>query len=165
MGTVRVTKKVVYDDKQPTDDEITQGVQYVPGGQLRIPSRPEDEIADTKLRQKSPPGHGEIRITVVPGDELGQLSFDIQFQGKGEHEFCLQQLDAQYQNVSEWLGQILAELPADFEAEIEATCPPPDIRVQLHAGAQRLAGHALREKTVRRSGVRDVTQSVRRGGR
>lgn len=161
MGTVRVTKKAVYSDKQASEEEQQQRVQYGPG-ELRIPDAINKDIEDSDFRRLIPLGHGEICITVMPGDELGELSFNVQFEGtKGEHEFCLRQQDALYQDVSEWLGQVLAELPADFEAEIEARpCPHPDIRVQVDAGARRLAGQSVRER--RSGGGGGVAQTVRR---
>src|SRR5262245_28425457 len=110
MGKCRVIAKAVYSRKTPTPQEAEAGVAYQPGG-LKHPELVDHAIEDPVTREKLPKDRGNISITVLPGEELGEFTFNVQFEGKrGEHEFCVHEQDALFQEAAGWLSEILGEL-------------------------------------------------------
>src|SRR6185436_144590 len=113
--TIQVTSKKVYSDKEPTPDERAAGVEYLKGGQLTEPGIVDRRIEDKVLRMTLEKDEGNISITVLPGDQLGQLSINVQFEGKsGEHDICLKEQDALLQHAAEWLDEILSDFGCNF---------------------------------------------------
>jgi hypothetical protein len=143
---IQVTSKKVYSDKEPTPEERAAGVEYLEGGQLAEPELVDRRIEGKALRMMLEKDEGNISITVLPGDQLGQLSVNVQFEGKsGEHDICLQEQDALLQHAAEWLDEILSDFGCNFRAQIESLpCPHTAIRLQIDLAARRLAGERSR---------------------
>lgn len=153
MGKVRVVAKAIYSQKSPTPQEAEAGVTYEDGG-LKYPELIDKKIENPVEREKLPKNRGNISITVLPGDELGEFTFNVQFEGKRkEYEFCVQQQDELFQEAAAWLSEILGELGCDFEAVMEAEpCPHAESRVQLALAARRLERVVGTEQAEAKSG-------------
>jgi len=144
---VKVTSKKVLSDRVPTQAETDVGVEYLRKGQLTASDLVDRRIEDKRLRERLKEDEGNISITVLPGERLGELSINVQFEGKsGAHEICLQEQDDLLQHTAEWLSEILSDFGCDFEAEIEALpCPHAEARLRIDLAAKRLAGEVVIE--------------------
>jgi hypothetical protein len=142
---ITVTSKKIYSDKDPTEDERIAGVEYVKNGGLAEPELVDKRIENEVLRMRLPKDEGNISITVMPGERLGQMSVNIQFEGKsGEREFCLKEQDTLLQHAADWLNDILSDFGCDFKARIESLpCPHAEARLQIDLAARRLEGAQL----------------------
>lgn len=161
MSNVTVSKIVVYSGLEATPDEKERGIIYVRDGALRHQEAVDKEIEDAKFRTGLDDGAGVVSITVIPGDELGQFSVNVQFEGRRtgqqrEYDFCLEQQGALLIDASKCLGELLRELGVDFEVEIEAKpCPHTNLRLPLQQAANLLgfrvatSADALVQRTAR----------------
>jgi len=138
---IEVTSKIIHSDRGATVEETNAGVEYVADTQLTAPDLVDNRIEDKALRMTLQKDEGNISITVLPGEQLGQFSVNVQFEGKsGEHEICLKEQDTLLQYAADWLGEILSDFGCDFKAQIEALpCPHAEARLQLDLAAKRLS--------------------------
>lgn len=157
---LKVTEAVIYLDREPTEAEEAAGVAYRPGGQLSQPDLVNRKIEDAGERARIPAGEGNISITIAPGDELGELSFNVQFEGRrGDYDFCLQHHNELLEQVSDLLAEILSDFGADFEVKLESLpCPKTELRVQLDLTQQILEGRIRQAKVIDRRKVGVVVE-------
>jgi hypothetical protein len=147
MGKTIVKSIVVYSALPPTEEELRAGIVYTEAGDLRNPELVDKAIEDPETRSRLASNQGEISITVVAGDELGQVSINVQYEGKrGLYDVCLQNQGELFEVASGWLGEFLGELGADFEVEIEAKpCPKTAKRLPLKQAAANLEVRSIEE--------------------
>lgn len=128
-----VKKKVVYSAHQPTAQEQADNVIYQKDGELAKPDMVNHAIEDPKEREKIPSGKGNICISIQAGDTLGDLSFNVQFEGKrGDYDFCVHEHNELLLGVSDWLQELLGQFEGDFDVTLESKpCPKTDVRVAL----------------------------------
>lgn len=161
--TIEVASKKVFSNRDATPDEQAAGVEYISGGSLREPDLIDRDIEDGSVRSKLDKDQGNIAITVLPGENLGQLSVNVQFEGKsGEREICLQEQDKLLQEAAVWLEDILSDFGCDFKADIEALpCPHAVARLQIGLATKRLMGLNV-ESSLTTPGPRNEMVSKRR---
>jgi hypothetical protein len=137
---LKVTGKRIYLDREPSSEERAAGVVYQPDGRLSQPDLVNTRIEDAGTRARIPAGQGNICISIAPGDELGELTFNVQFEGRrGDYDFCLDHHNKLLQDVAQWLQDILAAFGTQFEVELESRpCPKTEKRVALDLAAQIL---------------------------
>lgn len=150
MGKIMVIEKTVYSDREPTPDETAAGVTYARGGVLAAPDLADKAIQDERIRQGLKRDQGNISITVLPGERLGELTVNVQFEGKsGERDLCIGQQDALMQEAGDWLESILGGFGCDFRASIRALpCPKAEARLHVDLAAKRLQGVKVSVGTV-----------------
>lgn len=138
-----VAQKTIYSQDKPTDAEKNANVIYQPKGNLSNPELVNREIEDANVRAQIPVGQGKISVTIQPGDELGDISLNVQFEGtRGAYDFCLKNHNELLFHVSEWMKEFLENLDADFDITIESKpCPKTANRVELDLAAQILQGN------------------------
>lgn len=129
----QVKKKVVYSDRQPTAQEEADDVIYQKDGELAKPDMVNHAIENPKERERIPRGKGNICISIQAGDTLGDLSFNVQFEGKrGDYDFCVHEHNELLLGVSDWLQELLGQFEGDFDVTLESKpCPKTDVRVAL----------------------------------
>jgi hypothetical protein len=129
----QVKKKVVYSERQPTAQEQAANVIYQKDGELAKPEMVNRAIEDPEVRSKIPLGKGNICISIQAGDTLGDLSFNVQFEGRrGEYDFCVHEHNELLLGVSDWLQEILGQFEGNFDVTLESKpCPKTDVRVAL----------------------------------
>ncbi len=161
---VAVTKIVVYSDRKASEDEVKDEITYDPQGDLTCPEAVDTAIEDPESRSKLPANAGNISLTVVAGDELGDITVNIQFEGKrGLHDQCLRNSGSLLDAASTWLGEILGELDGEFDLEIEAKpCPHAAERLPLKRAAENLVGHGRNLEVEGRSQKVVVKHEVKR---
>ncbi|HEX3045584.1 MAG TPA: hypothetical protein VHY08_12570 [Bacillota bacterium] len=87
---------------------------------------------------------GEICLGVHAGDELGDISIAIQFEGpmdtgNGEPDLCMKGQNALLLQASEWLSDIFGQFGVEFEGVIEAEpCPKATTTLVIQEAAQIL---------------------------
>lgn len=148
-------KKLVYVGPSPEEANTEAGVEYAPAGYLSKPDMVNKDIEDVATRSKIPEKEGNICITILPGEHLGELSFNVQFEGRyGDYDFCLNEHNELLLSVSEWIQELFGELATNFEAVVESRpCPKSAQRVKINLAAQ------LIEKKITLKQVRRQTQS------
>jgi hypothetical protein len=140
MGETKVDSIVVRSALLPMEKERQDNIIYTAQGGLSEPQLVDSAIEDPKVRENLAPNAGKISITVMAGEELGQVSINVQFEGKrGRYDFCLQNQGELFEAASGWLGELLAELGGDFDVRIEAKpCPHTEERLPLRRAANIL---------------------------
>lgn len=143
MNKMQITDKVVYADLRPTPEEEAAQVVYKTQGDLTKPEMVNRAIEDPEVRSKIPPEEGNICVSIQPGDELGQLSFNVQFEGRrGDYDFCLNEHNTLLLHVAEWVKDLFGELDADFDVTIESKpCPKTEQRIAIDVASRLLEGH------------------------
>lgn len=156
---IHVSDKVVYSDRMPTPEEQAANVAYKAQGDLSIPEMVNREIEDPDVRSKIPPGEGNICVSIQPGDELGQLSFNVQFEGRrGDYDFCLDEHDKLLLHVAEWVKDLLSELDADFDVTIESKpCPNTERRIEIDLASRIMEGRVNLAQALQESENRHQT--------
>ena len=156
MGETRVTGIVVHSTLARTDDERDAGIVYTAEGGLSEPELIDTEIEDRERRRRLAATAGNISITVVPGSELGQVSINVQFEGKhGKYDLCLENQGELFTEASGWLSELLAELGADYDVRIEARpCPNTDKRLPLKHAAEIIERVSERARSRATTGAR-----------
>lgn len=137
-GKVSVTEMVVISELAPTSEEEADKLQYRKAGDIPTPELIDRAIEDREERRQIPANGGLISITVLPGDEVGQLAVNVQFEGPyGDYDLCLENQGDLLKAASTWLGELLKELGGEFDIRIVAKpCPNTDKRLPLkHAAA------------------------------
>ena len=136
----QVKEKSIYSDQEPTPEEVAAGVIYQPEDDLPRPEMVNKEIEDPEEREKIPKGEGNICISIQPGEELGELTFNVQFEGRrGDYDFCVENHNELLLHVSDWIGELLSELGTDFDVFIDSKpCPKTEQRVEVDLAAQIL---------------------------
>src|ERR1017187_8437528 len=115
-NNIEVTGTKVHSDRVPTQAESAAGVEYVNDTQLKEDDLIDARIENPVLRVSLGKNEGNISITVLPGEHLGELSINVQFEGKsGEHEICLKEQDTLLQEAADWLNEILSDFGCDFK--------------------------------------------------
>jgi hypothetical protein len=147
---IQVISKRVYSGKPAEPEETAANVQYLAQGGLRHEDLVDRDIEHTSLREGLPIDEGNISITVLPGERIGELSANIQFEGKsGEREICLKEQDELLQYATEWLSDILSGFGMEFHAEIEASpCPHAAARIRVDLAARRLEGAKIQHEPI-----------------
>lgn len=155
-----VVQKVVYAKDSPTEAEKNANVVYRSEGTLSKPELVNREIEDAEVREGIPRGDGKISISIEPGDELGDLSLNVQFEGKrGDYDFCMENHNQLLLHVSEWMNEFLKELDSDFEFILESKpCTETTQRVELDLAAQILQGNKSLKQSL--SVKNDIKHSV-----
>lgn len=150
MGERTIEKIVVYSALEPTPEEQRDGIVYQPDGELTHPELIDEVIEDKKFRSGMLPNAGNISITVLAGEELGDISVNVQFEGKHKlYDQCLRNQGDLFDAASVWLGDLLEELGGDFDIVIEAKpCPHTGERLPLKHSADNLVGWKRTEETV-----------------
>jgi hypothetical protein len=146
-AAVRVAEKLVYSDREAAPEERDAGIVYTRRGDVRRPELINREIEDREHRKRIPLGAGNICIGIHAGDELGELSFNVQFEGKsGEREFCLGEQNALLHDVSEWMHEFLTTVgheDGEFVVTVEGKpCPFADRRLELEIATKHLEGRS-----------------------
>jgi hypothetical protein len=162
---IRVGRKRVLSNKTATTAEREAGVTYDSQGTLPADDLIDQVIEDEKVRIKLDRDEGNISVTILPGDRLGDLCVNVQFEGKsGERELCLQEQDMLLQHASEWLADLLDEFGCDFEASFDARpCPHAAARLQIDRAARLLTReHAIEHKIDLRVGGQRVVPGPQR---
>ncbi|MBN1138316.1 MAG: hypothetical protein JXM73_17135 [Anaerolineae bacterium] len=142
---IQVDSKVVYSKRKATKEEEASGVVYQPDGCLSRPELVNRTIEDRKVRAAIPEGAGRICISIQPGEKLGQMCFNVQFEGRREegrpelYDFTADRHNELLLAVSDWLQSLFGELGTDFVADLESSpCPETDHRIFLDLAAQVL---------------------------
>lgn len=160
-GNISVKKKVVYAEEVANLHEREADVIYEKNGQLSKPDMVNRDIEKPEHREKIPEGQGDISITIQIGEELGEISFNVQFEGRrGDYDFCINQHNDLLLHVNEWIADLYGELAAEFEARIESDpCPITERRVAV-ALASEVLQQAKTLNQARREYVQEVSTEV-----
>lgn len=154
---VYITKRSLREDERSTDE-----VEYIEGGIEGPGPRLRDETIESRTyRSKyTSPGEGMICISVEPGDELGQIVVNIQFEGPaGQHDQCIRQQNGILKEASEVLAEFFGEMGADFQVRIGSVpCPDAMEKINLAAVVNRLEGRV--EDAVRHDLKREVPINI-----
>jgi hypothetical protein len=128
--TIHINRPSNAQEKESADIEYSQG-QF-----------PHEDMIDKRIespenRETLNDGEGEIAITVQAGDKLGELSFNIQFEGpRKQYDFCMQGQNELLLNTCDWLRDILGEFAVDFDIKIEAKpCPMAEQTLEIDNAA------------------------------
>ena len=140
-GHRNIEKIVVYSPLLQTAAEQDANISYQETGDLSHPETVDKEIEDSEYRSKLPVDAGNISITVLALEELGDISVNIQFEGKrGLYNECLRNQSELLDAASGWIGEFLEQLGGDFDIVIEAKpCPFATERLPLKRVADNLA--------------------------
>ncbi len=109
-------------------------------------SLPRAELVDHEIeahcyRKGFEADEGVFCVTIQPGDELGQLHVNVQFEGPiHNYEFCMDNQNDVLLNVAEWLRDFLVGeegLGGDFVVDLDgAPCPEAEQRLVVDLAAR-----------------------------
>jgi|GEM_PF-3846965 len=133
MSTFKIPDEAVriYVDRPLTPEEKVDGkfVQgTAPGPDLVNP-----EIVEHEHRRDLDTGEGIICIAVRPGETLGELYVNVQFEGQiGKYEDCMAGHNRLLLQASDWLRGALEQLlPQDATVDVELVASPcPDAKTR-----------------------------------
>jgi hypothetical protein len=124
-------------DKKKTD--ITYQV-----GRLGGPDLHDVNLESHEIRRNLKGREGWICLGVRAGEELGDISIAIQFEGPtdrghGEPDLCIDGQNRLLEAASGWIAEVLGSLEADFDGTIETEpCPKATKPLAIVEAVQRL---------------------------
>ena len=178
MATIKVTQQTIFKDQLSAEEQ--QDPRFAQGSPE--PDMRNTDIEDDDYRMRLEDNTGNLCIGIQPGDELGEMIINIQFEGKKSRwNQCMTGQNGLLLHASHWLADILGDLDedGDWEITLEAKpCPNADVVLELDAASQILeqqqtVEHALNDLQVQTGDVTvevsqenlSVEQSIQQGER
>jgi hypothetical protein len=98
------------------------------------PGMVDKKIEADEERMKLVPGEGNICIGIQPGDQLGELYINVQYEGpKGMTDLCMKGQNNLLVTASDWLKDIFSEFDGDWDVTVEGVpCPKTSLNLAIN---------------------------------